>query len=53
MDLEPATQRLTRRFGPDVEARCTALAFASGLDVDRLRAWCRAVGPVETETARG
>lgn len=29
-----------------VEARCTALASASGLDADRLRAWCRAIAPI-------
>ena len=29
-----------------VDTRCTALAFASGLDVDRLRAWCRAIAPI-------
>jgi streptomycin 6-kinase len=29
-----------------VEARCTALAFASGLDKERLRAWCRAIAPI-------
>jgi streptomycin 6-kinase len=29
-----------------VEARCTALAVASGLDEDRLRAWCRAIAPI-------
>jgi streptomycin 6-kinase len=32
--------------GDGVEARCTALAVASGLDVDRLRAWCRAIAPI-------
>ena len=36
-----------------VEARCTALAFASGLDVDRLRAWCRAVAPIVAITRLG
>ena len=30
----------------EVDARCTALAIASGLDVDRLRAWCRAIAPI-------
>ncbi len=29
-----------------VEARCTALAIASGLDEERLRAWCRAIAPI-------
>jgi streptomycin 6-kinase len=29
-----------------VEARCTALAVASGLDEDRLRAWCHAIAPI-------
>jgi len=29
-----------------VEARCAALAVASGLDEDRLRAWCRAIAPI-------
>jgi len=29
-----------------IEARCTALALASGLDGDRLRAWCRAIAPI-------
>ena len=32
--------------GDGVEARCTALAVASGLDEDRLGAWCRAIAPI-------
>lgn len=32
--------------GDGVEARCAALAVASGLDEDRLRAWCRAIAPI-------
>jgi hypothetical protein len=29
-----------------VDARCAALAEASGLDIGRLIAWCRAVAPI-------
>jgi hypothetical protein len=41
----PSTTCWTARVD-GVDARCAALAEASGLDIGRLIAWCRAVAPI-------